>query len=197
MPIQPQPNVAPGPDVGVCYLGQPSCPDAIAWYRVAFRGGIDLREQADFESKKVGITLRFNETFAVNEIVHSTNPEDKRVYLRLADGHGWAFDDSAVYPSDPSVMRGHWQPVAQPPTPVAAAPPPAMPIQPAIADPYCNTSYGYQAMPYPVQEVIPGMGTYWDPSCAGQLQHCPTQQTARRWKRGKRGGAKRRPKAQQ
>lgn len=32
--------------------------------------------------------------------------------LRLADGRGWAFDDSALFPHDPSVVRGYWQPVS-------------------------------------------------------------------------------------
>jgi hypothetical protein len=30
---------------------------------------------------------------------------DQRIYLRLADGRGWVFDDSLLVPSDPSVMK--------------------------------------------------------------------------------------------
>eukprot|EP00434_Breviolum_minutum_P006246 symbB.v1.2.005511.t1/scaffold310.1/size231343/16 len=41
---------------------------------------------------------------------------DGRIYLRLADGRGWAFDDSTLFPHDPSVIRGYWQPVSVAPT---------------------------------------------------------------------------------
>jgi hypothetical protein len=46
-----------------------------------------------------------NETFAVRERIQGT---DGRVYLLLADYRGWAFDDSALVPHDPSVVRGRW-----------------------------------------------------------------------------------------
>jgi len=32
------------------------------------------------------------------------------MYLLLADYRGWAFDDSALMPHDPSVVRGRWSP---------------------------------------------------------------------------------------
>jgi hypothetical protein len=46
-----------------------------------------------------------NETFAVRERIQGT---DGRLYLLLADYRGWAFDDSALMPHDPSVVRGRW-----------------------------------------------------------------------------------------
>merc|ERR1711904_704318 len=49
-----------------------------------------------------------NETFAVSETL---NGLDSRIYLLLADGRGWAFDDSALMPYDPSVVRGRWSPL--------------------------------------------------------------------------------------
>jgi len=48
-----------------------------------------------------------NETFAVCERIQGA---DGRVYLLLADYRGWAFDDSALMPHDPSVVRGRWSP---------------------------------------------------------------------------------------
>merc|ERR1719335_380062 len=52
-----------------------------------------------------------NEIFAVCERIHAM---DGRIYLLLADGRGWAFDDSAVMPHDPSVLPHH-PPVICPP----------------------------------------------------------------------------------
>jgi hypothetical protein len=52
--------------------------------------------------------LNHNEVFAVCQRVQGM---DSRVYLLLADGRGWAFDDSALLPHDPSVIRGKWAPV--------------------------------------------------------------------------------------
>ena len=49
-----------------------------------------------------------NATFAASEELPQP---DGRVYLRLADGRGWAFDDRALYPHDPVVVRGFWSPV--------------------------------------------------------------------------------------
>lgn len=43
---------------------------------------------------------------------------DGRVYLRLADGRGWAFDDTTLFPHDPAVIRGYWSPLG--PAPVVA-----------------------------------------------------------------------------
>lgn len=48
------------------------------------------------------VRLCQNATLAVAEEILGA---DGRVYLRLADGRGWAFDDSALFPHDPSVVR--------------------------------------------------------------------------------------------
>jgi len=79
------------------------------WYRVAFAGGVDLRHGPSVEAPRTGETLCQNATLAVAEEILGA---DGRVYLRLADGRGWAFDDSALFPHDPSVVRGYWQPVS-------------------------------------------------------------------------------------
>merc|ERR1712118_326234 len=59
----------------------------------------------DVDAALTGETLQHNEIFAVCEEVPCA---DGRIYLRLADGRGWAFDDSALLPEDPSVVRGDW-----------------------------------------------------------------------------------------
>lgn len=91
-----------------CGVSQPE----LLWYRVAFIGGIDVRAGPDVNSPKVGITLPCNHVFSVCQYFHG-DAQDRRTYLRLADGRGWVFDDSAIYPDNPSVKRGNWQP-AQP-----------------------------------------------------------------------------------
>merc|ERR1719343_1304777 len=80
-----------------------------AWYRVAFVGGVDLRHGPSVEAPRTGEMLCQNATFAAAEELLGA---DGRVYLRLADGRGWAFDDTALFPHDPSVVRGFWQPVS-------------------------------------------------------------------------------------
>merc|ERR1719337_839564 len=72
------------------------------WYRVSFVGGVDLRQGPSVEAPRSGETLCQNATFAAAEELLGA---DGRVYLRLADGRGWAFDDSALFPHDPSVVR--------------------------------------------------------------------------------------------
>lgn len=79
------------------------------WYRVAFVGGVDLRHGPSVEAPRTSETLCQNATFAAAEELLGA---DGRVYLRLADGRGWAFDDSQLFPHDPSVIRGFWQPVS-------------------------------------------------------------------------------------
>merc|ERR1719506_1302221 len=83
------------------------------WYRVSFVGGVDLRQGPSVEAPRSGETLCQNATFAAAEELLGA---DGRVYLRLADGRGWAFDDSALFPHDPSVVRGFWQPVSPAPS---------------------------------------------------------------------------------
>merc|ERR1719162_1169778 len=89
------------------------------WYRVTFVGGVDLRHGPSVEAPRSGETLCQNATIAAAEELLGA---DGRVYLRLADGRGWAFDDSALFPHDPSVVRGFWQPVSLAPPQPAAAP---------------------------------------------------------------------------
>merc|ERR1719399_886842 len=94
----------------------------VTWFCVAFAGGpgVVLRYAPHFEAQCTGGILHKNEVFSVNQEI--TGP-DGRVYLHLADGRGWAFDDSALMPQDPSVVRGHWQATpAAPPAAVAWAP---------------------------------------------------------------------------
>merc|ERR1719282_434468 len=74
------------------------------WYRVAFVGGVDLRHGPSVEAPRTAETLCQNATFAAAEELLGA---DGRVYLRLADGRG-----SALFPHDPSVVRGFWQPVS-------------------------------------------------------------------------------------
>lgn len=93
--------------------------DTYSWYRVAYLGGIELRMQPSYLAARSGTLLPQKEVFAVSaEIVGA----DGRVYLRLADGRGWAFDDSALLPHDPSVVRGHF--ALSPGSITASAPPP-------------------------------------------------------------------------
>jgi len=75
------------------------------WYRVSFLGGIALRNAPSVDADRTGHMLYQNETFAVSERIQGA---DGRVYLLLADFRGWAFDDSALMPHDPSVVRGRW-----------------------------------------------------------------------------------------
>lgn len=108
------PVVAPAPAAAA-----PSSP-VVAWYRVAYLGGISVRQGPSYAAPKTGATLGCNEIVGVSEEVPSP---DGCVYLRLSDGRGWVFDDSALMPQDPSVVRGHWQATpAAPPAAVAWAP---------------------------------------------------------------------------
>jgi len=86
---------------------QTSPKSGASWYRVSYVGGVDIRQGPSVSSPKTGLQLRYNETFQVTQEVPG---EDGRTYLALADGKGWAFDDTALMPHDPSVVRGHWAP---------------------------------------------------------------------------------------
>jgi len=88
----------------------PSAPQQpqVWWYRVSFLGGLALRTAPSVDSDRTGHMLYQNEVFAVSEHIQGT---DGRVYLLLADFRGWAFDDSALMPHDPSVVRGRWSPM--------------------------------------------------------------------------------------
>lgn len=124
--------------------------DVRSWYRVAFLGGIELRVQPSFLAARSGAVLPENEVFSVSaEIVGS----DGRIYLRLADGRGWAFDDSALLPHDPSVVRGHFAmkqvvvgPEGQPPLPAPLAgcgAPSSLPLLPAPCS-YLGATYPHE-----------------------------------------------------
>jgi len=84
-------------------MNQPCQP--ISWFRVAYLGGISLRCSPSVEAAWTGVTLPQYDVFAVAEELQSL---DGRVYLRLCDGRGWAFDDTLLMPDDPSVKRGKW-----------------------------------------------------------------------------------------
>lgn len=86
----------------------PQVQEQVWWYRVSFLGGIALRTAPCVDAARTGHMLYQNETFAVRERIQGA---DGRVYLLLADYRGWAFDDSALMPHDPSVVRGRWSPM--------------------------------------------------------------------------------------
>lgn len=86
-------------------MSQPRQPSPICWYRVSYLGGINLRFGPSIEAPLTGTTLPQMEVFAIAEEVPGA---DGRVYLRLCDGRGWAFDDALLMPHDPSVKRGQW-----------------------------------------------------------------------------------------
>jgi len=88
----------------------------LIWFVVCFAGspGAALRHGPDLNAECTGITLLKNEVFSVDQQIASP---DGRIYLRLADGRGWAFDDSVLAPEDPSVVRMDFQTVSNPFTP--------------------------------------------------------------------------------
>jgi len=118
------------------------------WYRVAFLGGICVREAPDAVAPSTGMTLPCNEVFGVTERLQGV---DHRVYLRLATGQGWVFDDSALFPDDPAVMEIPPQATAPVPRTVAAAAAPLQPLNNAT-----GTSSGSGAAAPPVLSTTPG-----------------------------------------
>jgi len=146
--------LAPAPQIA------PATNQIVAWYRVAFAGGVALRSGPSVDSARTGGMLYQNETFAVSETL---NGLDSRVYLLLADGRGWAFDDSALMPHDPSVIRGRWQPAQ------------------AVPDPSITTYSQYPAMPYAAPPA------WQQPMCQEAYEDDATKKRRRR----KRGGVKR------
>jgi len=73
-----------------------------AWYRVAYCGGISVREAPDVESQCTGTSFKCGDVFAVLDKVVGI---DQRIYLKLANQYGWVFDDSMLFPEDPSVLQ--------------------------------------------------------------------------------------------
>jgi len=130
VPMMPAPAL-PAPLLPSAEVSLPPPPAAaahISWFRVAYVGGIQLRTAPHFDAPRTNVVLPCQATFAAAEEIRST---DGRVYLRLADGRGWAFDDAGLHPTDPSVRRGHWSTAPVSATPrvpsfVAAPPPPSL-----------------------------------------------------------------------
>jgi len=85
----------------------------LTWFVVCYAGspGAFLRHGPDLQAECTGITLLKNEVFSVDQ--HIASP-DGRIYLHLADGRGWAFDDSVLAPEDPSVVRMEFEAVNNP-----------------------------------------------------------------------------------
>jgi len=131
-------------------------------YRVAYRGGVALRQCPYFDGARTGIMLHHNEIFSVSEEIQGS---DGRLYLRLTDGRGWAFDDSALIPQDPSVVRGSWAPLSSTATPSTHATTPASSV--------------WEPMEEPMTPL----------AVAGA-----EEETKKKRRRRKRGGVKRRPK---
>jgi len=83
------------------------------FFRVAHPSGLALRTGPHFDAPRTGSTLAHNQIFSVSQEITAY---DGRVYLRLADGQGWACDDTVVMPHNPSVVRGMWAPMGLSPT---------------------------------------------------------------------------------
>jgi len=156
-----------------------------SWYCVAFISGIDIRAEPHVDGRRTGVILQRGVVFAVSE---SLMGYDGRVYLRLADGRGWVFDDTALIPEDPSVVKV--SPDAR--GPLATVPLATTPVVPPYSDmPYTHSTAAPIAagfMPYHSGHNVPPPPFDADLSFAASS----LQPVARHWKRGKRGGAKRR-----
>merc|ERR1711904_203500 len=96
---------------------------ACSWYRVAYAHGVQIRSGPSVNAPHIGAILAKNEFFAVSEELRST---DGRIYLRLADGRGWAFDDAALMPYNPTVVKGRWGPTGPEPLITCHSPPVAL-----------------------------------------------------------------------
>merc|ERR1719329_1187610 len=60
------------------------------FYQVAFLGGIEVRVAPHFAAPRTGLVLMQGQIFLVSQKLQG---EDGRIYLCLADGQGWVFDD--------------------------------------------------------------------------------------------------------
>lgn len=158
-----------------------------SWYCVAFISGIDIRADPHVDGRRTGVILQRGAVFAVSECLMGY---DGRVYLRLADGRGWVFDDTALIPEDPSVFR------VPPPdvrgllatVPLATTPMPShhQELQ------YTHSTVmpiGQGFVPYHSGHAVPPCPLF-DADLSFAASSLPP--VARHWKRGKRGGAKRR-----
>lgn len=86
----------------------------VTWFCIACESGVLMRCTPHFEAQWTGGILPKNEVFSVDQEI--TDPSG-RIYLHLTDGRGWAFDDSALAPQNPSVVRMEFVPLSHPPIP--------------------------------------------------------------------------------
>eukprot|EP00930_Biecheleria_cincta_P083489 TRINITY_DN73057_c0_g1_i1.p1 TRINITY_DN73057_c0_g1~~TRINITY_DN73057_c0_g1_i1.p1 ORF type:complete len:434 (-),score=64.84 TRINITY_DN73057_c0_g1_i1:143-1378(-) len=139
-PELPCPKVlAPVPQTPGSAASHPSSPTVAAsasnsWFRVACLGGVEVRDGPQGHASRTGVVLPVNE---IVEVCEELPCLDGCIYLRLADGRGWAFDDSALMPHDPSMVRGRWEQSKEdspsPPllTQQSSSPPPLLSSTPA------------------------------------------------------------------
>lgn len=137
----------------------------LLWYVVTFISGIDIRTHPDVDGPRTGIILPQHTVFSVSDVVRG---RDGRVYLRLADGRGWVFDDSSHFPSDPSVRQ---LPPAQKSD--MHVPPPPPPVQSGLLLDYSHLF---------MEQLVPVR--HWKRGKRGGA------------KRRKRGGVKHRPRSE-
>lgn len=160
-----------------------SLPPPATWYRVAYSGGISVRVAPRADAPLAGEVLPCNRIFAVSE---ATPCADGRLYLRLADGSGWVFDDAMLFPHDPSVVMGHWAPS------VGSLPPCGGCVQEVALStpaplPPLGGAYGGGA-PTLIGAYDAGAAAAAAGAALGGV--IDRQAMPRRWFRGKRGGSK-------
>lgn len=164
VPVTPVPMAQSQPQPTPMHLQLGTPVRSSALFRVAYQGGVALRQTPQFDGARTGAMLVHNEVFQVSEEVQGS---DGRLYLRLADGRGWAFDDSALMPHDPSVVRGCWAPLSTPSTQSTFTCTPASTVWEPMEEPMT-------------------------PPGAPAIAEVP--ETKKKRRRRKRGGVKRRPK---
>lgn len=129
-PSASMPPLSPPLPGGYAYALQSQRTTGMSFYRVNHGAGIELRKGPSFAAPKTDVTLYCNEIFAVSDEIPAS---DGRIYLLLADGRGWAFDDAALHPHCPSVARGQWVPV--PPAAMTSAVSPASTVWEPMEEP--------------------------------------------------------------
>lgn len=162
---------------------QPIPATSSSWYRVAYAGGVHLRSGPSVNASLVGITLPRNEFFAVAEELASA---DGRIYLRLADGRGWAFDDSALMPYNPTVVRGRWVPSSPESSIAGPCPSTSSPSTcHSVSSPSTSPSVSSPSTDAPWQPME-------EPDDSGVLEETgSTSEATTKRRRRKRGGVKR------
>lgn len=174
MPMTGETNSAPiFVDSPAAYGPSAATEPTIAWYRVSFLGGVSIREFPDVDAPRTGLTLPLGEVFGVAERVMG---HDQRIYLRLADGRGWAFDDSMLTgPDDSSVVLIQSPPAHIPHVYEQGSPSAATAMTMPFEDQYVET-YDYDPQ--------------WHHYGAG-MDYGQGGRPKQYWARGCRGGAKR------